>query len=102
MPHYIWKGRNLAGQAQSGVVTLDSREEVMSFLRKNRVIVTSVREKPKDIRLSMPFKQGVGSRDLAIFTRQFATMIDSGLPLRGSCPTSSGVRQPLCSHGERR
>ncbi len=81
MPSFIWKGRTLAGQTQSGVVTFDSRDEVLNFLRKNRIIVQSLREKPAGFQIKLPFKQGVGTRDLAIFTRQFSTMIDSGLPL---------------------
>ena len=81
MPSFVWKGRNLAGQTQSGVLTVDSREDVLAFLRKSRIIVTSVREKQQDIKFKLPFKKGVGTRELAVFTRQFATMIDSGLPL---------------------
>jgi len=44
-------------------------------------VVQSVREKPGGMKFKLPLKQGVGTRDLAIFTRQFSTMIDSGLPL---------------------
>jgi type IV pilus assembly protein PilC len=81
MPSYVWKGRNLAGQTQSGVLTVDSREDVLAFLRKSRIIVTSVREKQQDIKFKLPMRKGVSTRELAVFTRQFATMIDSGLPL---------------------
>jgi type IV pilus assembly protein PilC len=81
MPSFVWKGRTLAGQTQSGVLTVDSRDEVLNFLRKNRIIVQSVSEKSAGMKFKLPLKQGVGTRDLAIFTRQFSTMIDSGLPL---------------------
>ena len=81
MPNYVWKGRNLAGQTQSGVLTVDSREDVLAFLRKSRIIVTSVREKQQDLKFKLPMRKGVGTREMAVFTRQFATMIDSGLPL---------------------
>jgi len=81
MPSFVWKGRTLAGQTQSGVLTVDSRDEVLNFLRKNRIVVQSVREKQAGIKFNLPLKQGVATRDLAIFTRQFSTMIDSGLPL---------------------
>ncbi len=81
MPSFEWKGRTLAGQTQSGVLTVDSRDEVLNFLRKNRIIVQSVREKQAGMNIKLPIGGGVGTRDLAIFTRQFSTMIDSGLPL---------------------
>jgi type IV pilus assembly protein PilC len=81
MPNFIWKGRTLAGQTQSGVVTVDSREEAFNFLRKNRIIVTSVRERPRELKFALPGQNGVSTRELAVFTRQFATMINSGLPL---------------------
>jgi type IV pilus assembly protein PilC len=81
MPSYLWKGKNVAGQAQSGVLTLDSRDQVLAQLRKQRISVISVQEKPKDLKFKIPWKKGVSTRELAVFTRQFATMIDSGLPL---------------------
>ena len=82
MPVYVWKGRTLAGEIQTGELTFDSQDEALSALRKKRIIVTSVREKRGDIKLSIPqFGPVVSTRDLAIFTRQFATMINAGLPL---------------------
>ena len=82
MPVYVWKGRTLAGEIQTGELTLDSQDEALSALRKKRIIVTSVREKRGEIKLSIPsFGPVVSTRDLAIFTRQFATMINAGLPL---------------------
>src|SRR5204863_7331269 len=78
----VWKGRTLAGEIQTGEVTTDSQDEALSALRKKRIIVTSVREKRGEIKLNIPqFGPVVSTRDLAIFTRQFATMINAGLPL---------------------
>ncbi|HEX5031163.1 MAG TPA: type II secretion system F family protein [Candidatus Eisenbacteria bacterium] len=82
MPVYLWKGRTVAGEVQTGELTLDTQDEVLAALRKKRIIITSVREKPRDIKFSLPkIGSGVSTRDLAIFTRQFATMINAGLPL---------------------
>ena len=82
MPVYVWKGRTLGGEIQTGELTFDSQDEALAALRKKRIIVTSVREKRGDIKLKMPqFGAVVSTRDLAIFTRQFATMINAGLPL---------------------
>jgi len=82
MPVFVWKGRTTAGEIQTGELTLDSQEEALAALRKKRIIITSVREKKADVKLTLPkFGSGVSTRDLAIFTRQFATMINAGLPL---------------------
>jgi type IV pilus assembly protein PilC len=82
VPVYIWKGRTVGGEIQTGELSLNSQDEVLSALRKKRIIITSVREKPRDIKFSLPkMGTGVSTRDLAIFTRQFATMINAGLPL---------------------
>jgi len=52
---------------------------VIGFLRRKRLIVVSVNEKPKEIKLNLGGK--IKTRDIVIFSRQFATMVDSGLPL---------------------
>jgi type IV pilus assembly protein PilC len=78
----VWKGRTVAGEIQAGELTFDSQEEVLGALRKKRIIISSVREKTSDVKFALPKMGGVVStRDLAIFTRQFATMINAGLPL---------------------
>ena len=82
MPVYLWKGRTVGGEIQTGELTVDSQDEALAALRKKRIIITSVREKRGDVKFSMPsFGPPVTTRDLAIFTRQFATMINAGLPL---------------------
>jgi len=83
VPNYQWKGRTLSGEVQTGEMTVGSQEEVLTQLRKRRVIVMYVREKGKGTSLSLRLRgsSGVKIKDLAIFTRQFATMINAGLPL---------------------
>jgi len=82
MPVYQWKGRTVAGESQTGEIEVARPEEAMEILRKKRIFVTSV--KPKSGGFAMP-KLGGGSiistKELAVFTRQFATMISAGLPL---------------------
>jgi type IV pilus assembly protein PilC len=80
MPTYVWKGRASGGEVQSGELTFARQDEAMEFLRKKRIVVSSLREKPRGLTLPK-FGGGVGTKDLAIFTRQFATMISAGLPL---------------------
>jgi type IV pilus assembly protein PilC len=83
MPVYVWKGRTTAGELQSGEMVFDNQNEALSFLRKKRIIAQFVREKPKAVGFKIDLKKGqtVSTKDLAIFTRQFATMITAGLPL---------------------
>jgi type IV pilus assembly protein PilC len=44
------------------------------------MIVVKVSQAPKELKMDI-FKKGISTRDIVIFTRQFATMINSGLPL---------------------
>jgi type IV pilus assembly protein PilC len=81
MPLFEYTARNAqTGQIQKGQLDVPSQAEVSAYLRKNRLMLVSVREAPKAINLSFG-KPSVKTRDLVIFTRQFATMINAGLPL---------------------
>src|SRR5213596_3312760 len=82
MPSFEYTARNLKGDLVRDKIDLASRDDVIAHLRKNRMIVVQVREaKGKGGGLADLFKAGVKTRDVVIFTRQFATMINSGLPL---------------------
>src|SRR5438876_88514 len=82
MPVFEFTARNLKGDLVKDKIDLASRDDVIAHLRKNRMIVVQVREaKGKGGGLADFFKAGVKTRDVVIFTRQFATMINSGLPL---------------------
>ncbi len=80
MPVFVYSARPATGgDIQSGEIDLASKDEVLRYLNKQKMIPVSVREKPKSINFT--FGSGVSTRDIVIFTRQFATMINSGLPL---------------------
>jgi len=83
MPLFEYTARNpQTGQIQKGQLDVPSKDDVTSYLRKNRMMLVSLREAPKPIRLNFSFgKPSVKTRDIVIFTRQFATMINAGLPL---------------------
>ena len=81
MPVFEYTARNLKGDLEKGQVDLPSRDDVVAHLRKNRLVVVQVRQAPKSVSLGGMFKGGVKTRDVVIFTRQFATMINAGLPL---------------------
>lgn len=77
---FKWAGKSPKGEVVKGEFTASSKEEVQSYLRKQRIIPTKIAQKA-----AAPFGIGGGGRvkekDLVIFTRQFATMIGAGLPL---------------------
>jgi type IV pilus assembly protein PilC len=82
MASFVWTGRTRQGVSRKGEVSAKSREEVISLLRKQNILVTSIKPKSGISLNSMPgFMASVKEKDLAVFTRQFATMIDAGLPL---------------------
>ena len=80
MPAYVFKGKTRSGSATSGERTADSKDAVIAMLRREQILVTSVKEKGKEIALPK-FGTGITHKDVAIFTRQFSVMIDAGLPL---------------------
>jgi type IV pilus assembly protein PilC len=76
---FKWSGKTTKGTIQSGVISANSREDVISHLRKQNIIPTSIAKKPKSLFQLPPGRPS--DKDIVIFTRQFATMIDAGLPL---------------------
>jgi type IV pilus assembly protein PilC len=81
MPVFEYTARNLKGDLEKGQVDLPTKDDVVAHLRRNRLVVVQVRQAPKAVSLGGMFKAGVKTRDVVIFTRQFATMINAGLPL---------------------
>lgn len=81
MPVYVWKGRDSRSGLATGEMAAENEGAVIESLRKRNIIVSSVRTKPKELKMPGFASRGVNSRDLSIFTRQFATMINAGLPL---------------------
>ena len=80
MPTFSYSARPATGgEMQTGELDLPTKDEVLAHLHRQKLIPVSVREKPKELTIS--FGTGITMRDIVIFTRQFATMINSGLPL---------------------
>src|SRR5262249_40247981 len=80
MPAFVWKGKTRDGKVVSGERNAENKEAVMALLRRDQILVSSVKEKGRELALPK-LGGGVPSKDLAIFTRQFSVMIDAGLPL---------------------
>ncbi len=80
MPTFSYSARPAGGgDIQQGEIELRSKDEVLAYLHKQRMIPVSVRQKEKSLNITCG--TGITTRDIVIFTRQFATMINSGLPL---------------------
>jgi type IV pilus assembly protein PilC len=81
MPTYVFKGRNRLNEIVVGERVATDRGALEAMLRREQVILTSAREKGRDISLPKIGREKVKSKDLALFTRQFSVMLDAGLPL---------------------
>lgn len=76
---FVWSGKTRKGTVESGEIAAGSRDDVIAQLRLKSITPTAVTEKASKVGLGL--KGRVRDKDIVIFTRQFATMIDAGLPL---------------------
>jgi type IV pilus assembly protein PilC len=82
MAVFIWEGRTRQGSMKKGTMEAPDSEAVMAQLRAQMIVPINVKAKAKDVMEYLPFlKKGIKTKSLVIFTRQFAVMIDAGLPL---------------------
>jgi type IV pilus assembly protein PilC len=86
MPTFVWEGKTAQGRVLKGELEAPSIEAVLTVLRDRRIrpIPSRIREKGKGLEkeISIPgFGEKVKAKDVSLFTRQFATMIDAGLPI---------------------
>ncbi|MEW6087499.1 MAG: type II secretion system F family protein [bacterium] len=81
MATFTYSGRNREGQIISGTMDGDNQNNVVMFLRAKGITPISIKQKSKDFNINFDFGKAIKTRDVAIFTRQFSTMISAGLPL---------------------
>lgn len=82
MPVYNWVAETPRGKTIKGEMEAANEKIVRAQLRRRRLKVIKIKEQPKDIFENVPFLQPkVKTKDIVVFTRQFSTMIDSGLPI---------------------
>ena len=86
---FQWSGKNPKGVIESGEMTAGSKEEVIAQLRGKNIIPTAISEKQKKA-FSLFGGGKVTDKDIVVFTRQFSTMIDAGLPLVQALDILSG------------
>lgn len=86
MAIFLWEGKTAQGRVLKGEIEASNLEAVFAILRDRRIrpIPNRIREKGRglDAEIKIPgFGEKLKARDLSVFTRQFATMIDAGLPI---------------------
>jgi type IV pilus assembly protein PilC len=82
MPKFQWEGTGRTGDRRKGVIEATTQVEAESRMRAEGVTVTKLKkEGGLNFEINIAIGSGVNAKDLQIFTRQLATMIDAGLPL---------------------
>jgi len=81
MPVFTYRGVNKTGDTVAGERTAATKAELQAALRREQISVSKLSEKGKEFNIPSFGGNGVSSKELAIFTRQFSVMIDAGLPL---------------------
>jgi type IV pilus assembly protein PilC len=80
MAVFVYRGRSTSG-AVTGEVEADTRPAAQAVLRAKGILATQIQEKRVKAPAQKKISGKVKDKDLAIFTRQFSVMIDSGLPI---------------------
>jgi type IV pilus assembly protein PilC len=81
MPEFAWTGTNVQNRTLSGRITAKNKREARELLERRGVTIEKLKGKGFDLSALGKFGAGIKDTDLARFTRQFATMINAGLPL---------------------
>ncbi|HEV2791679.1 MAG TPA: type II secretion system F family protein [Solirubrobacterales bacterium] len=80
---FAFRAMDVAGIASAGELEAESKAQVTEQLRQRGLIVLDVSEKKAPFAIENVFKRwkGVDMRELAVFSRQFATLVASGMPM---------------------
>lgn len=78
---FKWVGKTLKGETKSGEITANTRDEVVSAIRRQGILPTVITETAPSKKLFEPRKQKITDKDIVVFTRQFATMFTAGIPI---------------------
>lgn len=82
MPIFLWEAQTKKGETKKGELNASDEATVRAQLRRQGFKSINVKTKPKDLLEFLPFlKQKVSEKDVVVFARIFATMINAGLPL---------------------
>ncbi len=79
MAKFQWEATSRAGEKKKGVMEAETADAVEQRLKGDGMVVQRVKKEAREFQIVIG--SGVAPKDLQIFTRQLATMIDAGLPL---------------------
>lgn len=77
--HFKWEGKNTSGKTTSGLIEAKNISAARAKLRKNNIVVRKLRQ--QSTTLENLTKARIKSAEIALFSRQLATMIAAGVPL---------------------
>ena len=85
MANFVFKGRNRQGEAVTGERVADNKQALAVALRRDQILLLDATEKKAASGKGVLARFEIGGnptpKDVAVFTRQFSVMIDSGVPL---------------------
>ena len=81
MAIFIYKAKARNGRTVKGDLDAPSLEFAENILRRKGYSLVWVKPRPKDLLEGTPLEGGVSDRDMVVFSRQFATMINAGVPI---------------------
>ena len=81
VPVWTWEGKTRSGEIKKGEMEASDEGAVQHRLRAMALQNVKIRRKSAGLGFKLPGIGGISQKDIVIFTRQFATMIDAGLPL---------------------
>jgi len=94
MPVFFWQAETKKGEAKKGEMEAADEAAVRGRLRRQGLKVEKVKQKPKDLFENIPFLQPkITEKDVVVFSRIFATMINAGLPLMQCLDILGGQEQ---------
>ena len=77
---YTYKARDQAGNVLTGTIVADNEALVLARLREQGFVPLEVGKQGRGMNIELSAKK-VKLKELAVFSRQFATMVNSGLPI---------------------
>ncbi|MBS3819602.1 type II secretion system F family protein [bacterium] len=81
MPVFVWKGKNRYGDSVGGERVARSADELSRVLQREQITVSNISKKKGEINLPFLQRKKVKLKELAVFSRQLAVLIDAELPL---------------------
>src|SRR5438067_9002942 len=81
MAVFTYTGKNAAGQKVQGERVAENKQVLKAQLQRERINADAIKEKGKEFVMPTFGSGKVGTKDIAVFFKQFSVMIDAGLPL---------------------